>query len=699
MKTIRGIFFSKTIIAIGLFTFCISFGQENEPTTKIVFGKTVSSKDRNPKNGLIRCATTEYEKFLQEKNPKRMSDSQFEAWITPLVNTYKLARANSKTSGSIITIPVVVHVIHSGQAIGVAPNITDAQVVSQITVLNQDYRKLLGSPGYNTNSAGADVEIQFVLAKQDPNGNPTNGIDRVSLCEPSWSETDIDSTVKPATIWNPLLYMNLWCVKFTDNSLLGYAQFPDSSGLSGIEATNGTSNSDGVVSSYDVFGSKSFDDGTFLLDQTYNKGRTMTHEIGHWLGLRHIWGDENCGTDYCADTPTHHDANYGCPSPIPMSCDSPAVPEMVQNYMDYTDDSCMNIFTQNQKDRIITVMNNSIRRKELKTSTKADAIPLFANDAEIKIEASCPLQTCDFVPKETTKLLTIYNRGTATMTSATLNYQIDGGNFIPYNWSGSLATNKSSSFSVMINSAVNGIITANLATVNGSVDQRVSNNAMTGTFLISEAPTNYTFKNFIFNLQLDYFGSEITWELKDSSGIVKYSGGPYKDTFKNDTTPSETPTLITQKWSLDDNQCYTFTIKDAYGDGICCGSGLGSSGNGYYNITSTDSYSVIKSGSEFTSRESISFIVDTQSLSEFSKTKDIFLYPNPAVSILNITIPKYFNLPERYTIYNTLGQIINDKLIQNGDDLMIDTSNLRTGTYILSLEKEGFKRVFKFLKE
>lgn len=699
MKTTFPNFTHRIVFLLCFFTLAITYSQDNNSTVKTVFGKTITSKNINPNNGLIRCATTEYEEFLQEKYPKRSSDSQFEAWITPLVNKYKAARASSKTAATVITIPVVVHVIHSGQAIGIAPNITDNQILSQITVLNQDYRKLLGSPGYNTNPVGADVEIQFVLTQQDPNGNPTNGIDRVALCEDSWGETEIDAMVKPATIWDPTLYFNLWSVRFTDNTLLGYAQFPDNSSLNGISSINGAANSDGVVSNYDVFGSNNYNDGTFLLDQTYNKGRTMTHEVGHWLGLRHIWGDETCGNDYCADTPTQHDANYGCPSKIPLSCDTPAVPEMIQNYMDYTDDYCMNIFTQNQKDRMITVMNNSPRRKELKTSTKATAIPLFANDAEIKLEVNCPKESCDYVPNQTTQQITLYNRGTTTLTSATLNYQINGGSTLSQTWNGSIVTNKSASFTIIINATTSGTVSASVATVNGTVDQRTSNNTITGSFIIPQPPTNYTFRDLKFKLQLDYFGSETTWELKDGSGNVKYSGGPYKDTYKNATTPSAIPTLITQNWTLDDNQCYTFTIKDAAGDGICCGNGIGYSGNGWYSITSLDDFSVIKSSSSFTSSESNSFIIDTQAVSEFSKSKDIYLYPNPTIDLLNIRIPNNFNLPERYSIYNILGQIVNEKNIQKGDDLTINTANLSSGTYILSVEKLGLKRIFKFIKK
>src|SRR5690606_33494061 len=196
----------------------------------------------------------------------------------------------------VITIPVVVHVIHSGQSIGVGANISDAQVISQITVLNQDYRRAANSPGYNTDPVGADTEIQFCLAQRDPQGNPTNGINRVNLGNTTWNEYNVQTILKPNTYWDPTKYLNIWVCQFGGdlNQTLGYAQFPTGTGLPGLGGGSSGSVTDGVIIGYQYFGSSSLAAGSYA--PPYDKGRTTTHEVGHWLGLRHIWGDNSSCT-------------------------------------------------------------------------------------------------------------------------------------------------------------------------------------------------------------------------------------------------------------------------------------------------------------------------------------------------------------------------------------------------------------------
>lgn len=691
MKTTTPLSALRILVILCLFVLSNTYGQVKIPSNKMLFGKAVKAENINTKTGNIRCATTEYEQFLQEKNPKRMTDAQFETWITPLVKKHKAMRTASKMAATIITIPVVVHVIHSGEAIGTAPNISDAQVESQITVLNEDFRKMLGSNGYNTNPDGADVEIEFKLALEDPNGNPTNGIDRVNFGQPLWSIEDIESTVKPATYWNPSQYLNMWTVAFSNSNDLGYAQFPDASGLPGLATNGGNANTDGVVSGYNVFGSKNHPDGsTFSLDKTYNQGRTMTHEVGHFLGLRHIWGDATCGDDYCDDTPVHNKANYGCPQTI-LDCNSVGF-EMVQNYMDYTDDSCMNIFTVDQKDRITVIMNSAARRSSLKTSTKATAPTLFANDVEVKIEASnYVIDTQNAVcntPPASNKQVALYNRGTSSLTSVSLNYNINGGANQSYTWTGSLALNESAIVSLP-NSIDYGTLSVSVVTANGGTDQRVGNNAATATFVSPAFPTNYTFNTFTFTLQQDKWGKETTWSLKNGAGATLYSGGPYT----NETT---IPAIISEPWTLASNQCYTFTINDTEGDGICCGT---DNGDGYYSIKSTDGFTTVLSGSDFGFIDTKSFTTNTLGTNEFETSNDIYLYPNPTKGTLNIRIPSNFDLPNSFIISNVLGQKISQKEVSKETDLTLNTSALSNGIYFITIMKEDQKKTLRFIKE
>ncbi|MCE3077156.1 M43 family zinc metalloprotease [Chryseobacterium gwangjuense] len=669
---------SKVIFFLSLSLSQVVWGQKQKNVDdNLIFGKAYTIDQLKEMNGVIRCASTEYENYLQGKYPDRMTEAQFENWIKPLIEN---SRANKSQNGGIITIPVVVHVIHAGEAYGVAPNITDAQVQSQITVMNNDYRKAAGTPGYNTNPVGADVMIQFALAKVDPNGNPTNGIDRVNMCYTAWTQGGINAFVKPKTIWDPTKYMNMWSVKFggSSSSLLGYAQFPSNSGLGGLNANGGLATTDGVVANYSTFGSSDYNDGTFLLNAPYDKGRTMTHEVGHFLGLRHIWGDATCGDDYCTDTPTAHTANYNCNATI-ASCTSSSIYEMVQNYMDYTNDTCMNIFTINQKDRITAVMNNSPRRLELKTSTADIAIPLFANDGEVKFENNCTVanSTCGGTAA-TTARISLYNRGTSNMTSAVITYGV-GTNTQTYTWSGNLTPNRYAIIDLAVPGTMpTGTMTVTLTTVNGVTDQRATNNSFT-TYFVGSGAVNANQGTYTFNLQRDYYGTEITWDLKNSSGTVVYSGGPYTDT----PTTGPLPAVDISTWSLTPG-CYTFTINDGYGDGIY-------DTGGYYNLKDS-SGNIVFQGSPYTTTQTRAVNVIVLGTGEV-KIQNFAVYPNPATDVLNIT---KVSEKAKFEIHNAVGQLVKAGDIKNNQ---VRVAELVKGTYIITIKDNNLNESVKFIKK
>jgi hypothetical protein len=244
-------------------------------------------------------------------------------------------RSPSVSGRTVINIPVVVHVVYNAAA----ENISDAQVQSQIDVLNKDFRKMnteaASIPAAFLNIA-ADVEVNFCLAKITPTGAATNGIDRYQTSKTSWtSNDDMKRPLKDGVApWDAEHYLNIWVCNLGSGSL-GYSSFPGA-----------PLSTDGVVIDYRYF-------GTINTRAPFNLGRTTTHEVGHWMNLFHIWGDTRCGNDHVDDTPVHHGANFGCPaSPAYNTTCGNNIIEMTMNFMDYTNDACMSMFSLGQKARM-----------------------------------------------------------------------------------------------------------------------------------------------------------------------------------------------------------------------------------------------------------------------------------------------------------------------------------------------------------
>jgi hypothetical protein len=269
----------------------------------------------------------EKEKKIKEENDRIEAEDKKNG--KPVGTTARVTSTTAAIAGlsdaTIITIPVVVNVLYSKAA----ENISDTQIASQFDVLNQDFMAT-NSDLIKLPSAFAGKQsgfnIQFKLLKTVRKASATTAWGTRNAMKSS-RKGGIDPTTPSTTL-------NIWVCEI-GSGLLGYAQFP-----------GGSLATDGVV-----IGPKFFGTTGANLSTIYNKGRTATHEVGHWLNLRHIWGDATCGTDQVTDTPSHNAANYGCQAAGHVSTCSGAPAEMTMNYMDYSDDICMYMFTVGQKDR------------------------------------------------------------------------------------------------------------------------------------------------------------------------------------------------------------------------------------------------------------------------------------------------------------------------------------------------------------
>ena len=315
-------------------------------------------------NNPIKCSSAEIFKSHVAQNPNlQLQQQALETEIQQFISNKNINRLSA--TETVIIIPVVVHVVYNIEA----QNISDAQIISQINVLNKDFRNLNADKLLSTHpyySLTGDANIEFCLAKIDPNGNATTGITRTETSETTFngnpsstSNEKIKFTSKGGKDnWDPTQYLNIWIGKLSGNTL-GYAQFPTE--LNSDPAT------DGVVIDYRHFGTI----GT--VSTPFNLGRTTTHEIGHWLNLEHIWGDESAcaNDDKVSDTPKQATENYDCPTFPSVSCSNGPNGDMFMNYMDYTDDGCMSLFTKGQVTRMTATLN--LVRSSIKTSNKCSS--------------------------------------------------------------------------------------------------------------------------------------------------------------------------------------------------------------------------------------------------------------------------------------------------------------------------------------
>ena len=468
-----------------------------------------------------RCGEVEYKRLLKDRQQVKESPAQFEEWLQKKLINRQRSSEDGRTQAN-YQIPVVVHVIHNGEAVGSGKNIPDAQIISQINVLNKDYQRLnadaSSTPPEFVPVAGA-FSVEFVLAKQDPEGVATNGIVRVKGTKTSWTMSD-NYQLKAESYWPAEDYLNIWVCNLTD--YLGYSQFPVS-GLPGLENSSTNRLTDGVVISYMAFGSA--DDGSFNLQNSYNKGRTTTHEVGHFFGLNHTWGDDDTactGTDYVDDTPNQAGSTGGCPTHPRITCD---VTSMFQNYLDYTNDACMNLFTIGQVSRMEVIIGNSPRRATLTTSHGLSNPAPVANDLGIKniVRPAGGECTSSFTPS-----IEVRNYGSNSVSSARIQLKKDGVITETKNLSFSPAITSLDTRTVTFNAfglnSGNHNVTFDVLLVNAVSDTHTSNNSLTQNVQVPDAiavPFQEQFNTLPTTWDITNPDQDLTWELATTNGNNK----------------------------------------------------------------------------------------------------------------------------------------------------------------------------------
>lgn len=264
----------------------------------------------------------------------------------------------------VVQLPVVVHVIHNGEEIGVGSNLSEERIIRQIEILNEDFRRKVGTKGYNDHPDGADAKIEFVLAKSKPNGEPTNGINRINANQIEVPQLGYNQNhFAQFDYWPPEQYINIWTTpldeEFSTCIVLGSSTGPKTD-LPGTDLLTipQPGDADGILINWVHFGESN-------IDCHARFGRTLTHEMGHFLGLLHTWGGQDCAfNDYCEDTPAVDTYVFGS-TPF-VGCNGETI--MIGNYMNYSDDEVMNIFTNDQVARMHYVLKNHKGRSSLLTS-------------------------------------------------------------------------------------------------------------------------------------------------------------------------------------------------------------------------------------------------------------------------------------------------------------------------------------------
>ena len=338
---------------------------------------------------------------------------RFERWLSAQMEQRRSSRQAMEEA---MKIPVVFHVVHNGEPEGSGGNISTDRILEQLQTINEDFNRT--NPDADATPAAyqgvaASLDIEFILAKRDPEGLPTSGITRTRGARSAYRLLN-DADLKSEIYWPAEEYVNIYIAEL--QGFLGWASFPFSN-LAGIDVIEEDRLTDGVVIDFQYVGDNPNTGGSFE-----SFGRTLTHELGHYLGLKHVWGDGGCSADdFCEDTPLSSQ-NYQdqCPSGERSSCNSD---DMYSNFLNYTDDFCMNLFTLCQRERVRAVMGSSPRRASLLQSPALQDPISVANDMGIRRIITPQQGECT---SSLTPRIEVRNYGTNTVDSYSVEMYLEG---------------------------------------------------------------------------------------------------------------------------------------------------------------------------------------------------------------------------------------------------------------------------------
>jgi hypothetical protein len=426
------------------------------------------------------------------------------------VNKRKTTGPALRIEGNVIYVPVVFHIVLTNPAV-----ITYAQILAQLDVLNKDFA------GMNRDSVNLPAafkplfgksQVQFKLAQRTPDNEPANGIVRVTAARPVYSSFDISlkySTLGGDDAWDPDRFLYVWITNLSGGFVLGYSTLPGAS----VRAE------EGIVIHYTTLPADSL--------TTYNRGRTLTHEAGHFFYLYHIWGDEDgcTGTDFVDDTPNQTTLTRGCPGGVIVTdgC-SPVAPGILyQDYMDYTDDACMGLFTWGQVLRMETALSDY--HAGYYTSNGADPVPLFSLDAAVRKIKAPDQRVCT---PTISPVITLRNRGIEIVSSADLYASIDNGPALLTHWTGSLLSLDETIVTLntlTIPAEGSHVLKVVVKSPNGNTDLNSANDTNTCTFQYYQsvaAPLMEGFENNTFpSAGWDIVNPDNTYTWERVTGVAK----------------------------------------------------------------------------------------------------------------------------------------------------------------------------------